>query len=213
MIDRHRGLCYWQLCMNRFESTTLVAVAVTIMQGMAVPSEAIELRPTNAAIRDAIARGKEAAQDRRRLDVFHVTFGSADAVQSGGFLLTKLGSLSVMAAHMALRGTEPSQSDIDQVIESPTMLVSTVLFGETPSFAVDSYMVLEQGAKTIKPITVRADGMADRSAAWPNSPRFKAKVVASFNYTDFDPTADTAVIVFPAQGGELRFAINFAHIE
>jgi hypothetical protein len=198
--------------MNRL-SITLVTVVVTIMLGMVVPSAAIELRPTHVDIRNAIARGKQAVQEQRSLNVFHITFGSADAVQPGGFLLTKLASLSVMAAHMALRGAEPSQSDIDQVIESPTMLVSAVLFGETPSFAVDSYIVLEQGTKTVKPVTMRADGIADRSAVWPNSPRFKGKVVASFNYADFNPTANTAIIVYPALGGEIRFTLNFAHIE
>jgi hypothetical protein len=199
--------------MNRFGSIILVTGSVTLMLGMVVPSAAIELRPTTADIQHAIARGKEAAQEHRRPDVFHVTFGSADAVQPGGFLLTKLGSLSVMAAHMALRGNEPSQTDIDHVINAPTMLVSTVIFGDTPSFAVDSYMVLEQGAKTIKPATVRVDGLADRSAVWPNSPRFKAKVVAAFHYADFDPTGNTAILVFPAGGGEIRFALNFAHFE
>lgn len=213
MIDRLCALCYWQPRMNRFRSIILVIVSVSVTLEMVVPSAAIELRPTNADIQQAIARGKTAAREQRRPDVFHVTFGSADAVHPGGFLLTKLGSLSVMAAHMALRGTEPSQSDIDQLINAPTMLVSTVIFGDTPSFAVDSYMVLEQGGNIIKPATVRVDGLADRSAVWPGSPRFKAKVVASFPYADFDPTGNTAIIVFPAGGGEIRFAVNFAHLE
>lgn len=190
-----------------------MTMTVTVLLGLVGPSAAIELEPTNVDIRDAIAKGKEAAQEQRRPDVFRVTFGSVDAVHPGGFLLTKLGSLSVMAAHMALRGAEPSQSDIAQVIEAPTMLVSTVIFGDTPSFAVDSYMVLEQGATTIKPVTVRVDGIADRSAAWPNAPRFKAKMVGSFNYADFDPRASTAIIVFPAGGGEIRFSLNFADIK
>ena len=190
-----------------------MTMTVPVLLGPVVPSAAIELRPTDADLRDAIARGKQAARDHRQLDVFRVTFGATDAVHPGGFLLTKLGSLSVMAAHMALRGTEPSQSDINQVIDAPTMLVSTVIFGDTPLFAVDSYMVLEQGTKTIKPATVRVDGTADRSAVWPNSPRFKAKVVGSFNYADFDPMANTAIIVYPAGGGEIRFATNFADIK
>ncbi len=190
-----------------------MTVAVIVIVGMEVPSLAIELRPTNAAIQSAIAKGKQATQEQRQPDAFHITFGATDAVHPRGFLLTKLGSLSVMALHMAWRGAEPNQSDIEQVINAPTMLVSTVIFGDTPSFAVDSYMVLEQGAKTVKPATVRVDGVANRSAAWPNSPRFRAKVVAWFNYTDFDPTGDTAVLVFPAGGGEIRFALDFARIE
>jgi hypothetical protein len=191
----------------------LVTMTVAVLLVLVVPSAAIELRPTHADIRDALARGQQAAHEHLPLDRFRVTFGPVGDNQPGGFLLTKLGSLSVLAAHMARRGAEPSQSDIDQVIDAPTMLVNTVIFGDTPSFAVDSYMVLEQGAKTIKPATVRVDGTADRSAVWPNSPRFKAKVVGSFKYADFDPMADTAIIVYPAGGGEIRFAINFAGIK
>jgi hypothetical protein len=73
-------------------------------------------------------------------------------------------------------------------------------------------MVFDQGGKTIQPVTVRFDGIANRSAAWPESPRFKAKVVASFNYADFDPSANTTITVFPANGGEKRFSVDFSQI-
>lgn len=92
------------------------------------------------------------------------------------------------------------------------MLISTVIFGEAPNFAVDSYMVMDQGGKMVKPVTVRFDGQANRSAAWPESPRFKAKVLASFNYADFDPLAKTTITVFPAAGGEATFTLNFSEI-
>ncbi|MBM4127531.1 MAG: hypothetical protein FJ247_09330 [Nitrospira sp.] len=213
MIDRPRALCYWQDHMHQAGGIMFAAGAVIVLLGLVGPSTAIELQPTNGDVHHAIAKGQEAGRDWRGPDTFHVRFGSADTVQPGGFLLTKLGSLSVMAAHMALRGAEPSQSDIDLVIDAPTMLVSAVIFGDTPSFAVNSYLVLEQGAKTITPAAVRVDGTADRSAVWPNAPRFKAKVVGSFNYADFDPMADTGIIVFPAGGGVIRFGLNFANIK
>ncbi len=114
---------------------------------------------------------------------------------------------------MALRGLEPSSSDIAEVIETRTMLVSATLFGDTPTFAVDSYVVLEQDGRVIKPIVVRFDAQAGRSATWPDAPRFRAKVVASFNYADFDPTAKTSVTVFPAGGGEVSFSVDFAQIK
>ena len=118
-----------------------------------------------------------------------------------------------MAAHMALRGLEPSAADIAQVTEAPTMLVSAVILGDSPSFAVNSYMVLDQEGRAVKPVTVRVDGQAGRSAVWPQSPKFQAKVVASFNYADFDPMARTTIIVFPPSGGEVRFLLNFAELE
>jgi hypothetical protein len=48
---------------------------------------------------------------------------------------------------------------------------------------------------------------------WPQSPKFQAKVVASFKYADFDPMAQTTIIIFPPSGGEVRFSLNFAELE
>jgi hypothetical protein len=177
-----------------------------------VSAHAIDVHPTAEQIQTALELGKEAGQKRSPPDTFYVRFGATDELHPSGFLITKLGGLSVMAAHMALRGLQPSETDVTQVLEGQTMLVSTVIFGNIPNFAVDSYMVFDQGGKTIKPVTVRFDGFANRSAAWPESPRFKAKVIASFNYADFDLTAKTTITVFPANGGESSFNVDFSEI-
>jgi len=128
-------------------------------------------------------------------------------------LVTKIGALSVMATHMALRGLQPSEADVAQILDAQTMLVSTVIFGDTPNFAVDSYIVLEQGGKVIKPVTVRFDAQAERSVMWPKSPQYRAKVVASFAYRDFDPMAQTMISVLPATGGEASFPMSFVEID
>jgi hypothetical protein len=177
-----------------------------------VSAHAIDVHPTVEQIQTALELGKEAAQKRIPPDTFYVRFGGTDDLHSSGLLITKLGGLSVMATHMALRGLQPSETDVTQVLEGQTMLVSTVIFGNVPNFAVDSYMVFDQGGAIIKPVTVRFDGFANRSAAWPESPRFKAKVIASFNYADFDPNAKTTITVFPANGGESSFRVDFSGI-
>ena len=190
-----------------------VYVAVMLLSGLPhVSAQAIDAHPSAEQIQMALNRGKEAAKKQIHPDTFYVRFGATDELRSNGFLITKLGGLSVVATHMALRGLEPSESDVTQVLEGQTMLVSTVIFGNVPNFAKDSYMVLDQGGKTIKPVTVRFDGVANRSAAWPESPRFKAKVVASFDYADFDPNAKTTITVFPANGGESSFIVDFSQI-
>ena len=190
-----------------------LCVGVVALSGLLrVSAQAIDVDPTTEQIQVALERGKEAAQKRVSPDTFYARFGATDELHSNGFLITKLGGLSVVATHMALRGLEPSESDVTQVLKGQTMLVSTVIFGNIPNFAMDSYMVFDQGGKTIKPVTVRFDGVANRSAAWPESPRFKAKVVASFNYADFDPNAKTTITVFPANGGESSFSVDFSQI-
>jgi len=190
----------------------LCAGVVGLSNLLHVSASAIEVHPTVEQIQVALDQGKEAAQKQSPPDSFYVRFGATDDLHPSGFLVTKLGGLSVMSAHMALRGFQPSETDVTQVLEGQAMLVSTVIFGNVPNFAVDSYMVFDQGGTTIKPVTVRFDGIATRSAAWPESPRFKAKVIASFNYTDFDPHANTTITVFPANGGESSFRIDFSRI-
>lgn len=188
----------------------LGTVALTVLSH--VSAYAIEVNPTPKQIQIALDEGTEAAEKQRSPESFYVWFGVSDHVQPRGFLVTKLGGLSVMATHMGLRGVEPSQGDVAHIVNSKTMLVSTVIFGNKQNFAVDSYIVLEQGGKIIKPVTVRFDAKAEHSAMWPASPKFKAKVVASFNYADFDPMAETTISVYLATGGEASFPLKFLDI-
>ena len=203
----------WVAEVHRQRSRLLWVGVVALSCLPHVSAHAFDVHPTAGQIQTALDQGKEVAEKRMSPDSFYVRFGVADEVQPKGFLITKIGALSVMAAHMALRGLEPSEADVAQVLEGKTMLISTVIFGNKPNFAVDSYMVLDQGGKTIKPVMVRFDAQANRSVVWPKSPKFKAKVVASFNYADFDPRAKTTIIVYPATGGESRFTIDFSEID
>lgn len=180
---------------------------------LAGTAAAIEVNPEPNQIQAALDRGKQAAAQHQPPETLYARFGGADSVQSEGFLLTKLGGLSVLAAHMALRGLEPSTADVAHVIEAPTMLVSAIIVGESQDFAVNSYVILDQGGRAIKPITVRADGQADRRIGQSGAPRFQAKVVASFRYADFDPKARTTITIFPSGGGEIRFLVDFTRIE
>ena len=193
-----------------FPVLTAVLGASFLLAGGAL---AIDIQPSKEEVRAALDRGAEAAKEHRPPDTFYTRFGATDDLHPSGFLITKLAALSVMATHMGLRGIEPSDADIAQALDGKTMLVSATIFGNIGNFAVDSYMVLDQAGKTIKPVTVRFDGMASRSAAYPEPPRFKAKVVASFAYTDFDPAAQTIITVFPANGGEVTFPVDFSQIK
>lgn len=202
----------WITQVHRQRSMLLCVGMVALSALSPLSAHAIDLHPSAKQIQTAINQGKVAAEEGIAPDSFYVRFGVSDAVTPRGFLITKLGALSVMATHMALRGLQPSETDVAQVLDAPTMLVSTVIFGNTPNFAVDSYIVLEQGGKVIKPVTVRFDAKADRSIVYPKTPRFKAKVVASFNYADFDPLAETTITVYPGIGGEASFPMNFLDI-
>lgn len=208
--DQHAAQKLWP--MVRLRRTVLSVCVLASSSFAAVPAHAIDVHPTVEEVQVALDQGKESAQRQSPPETFYVRFGATDELHLNGFLITKLSGLSVMTTHMALRGIQPSETDVTQVLEGQTMLVSVSIFGNALNFAIGSYMVFDQGGKTIKPVTVRFDGVASRSAAWPESPRFKAKVVASFNYADFDPNAKTTITVFPANGGESSFTVDFSQI-
>ena len=72
--------------------------------------------------------------------------------------------------------------------------------------------MLKQGEKLVKPLNVRFDGVAQRTKVWPKAPRYKAKVIGSFQYDAFDPNAKTTIMVFPSKGEEVSFDVEFSSI-
>ena len=178
-----------------------------------VAAEAIEVQPTRAQIEAALERGRAAAVAKIPPDRLYAWFGTPNELEPRGFLMTKMVGLTVMAAHFSLRSATPTETEIARILEDQALLISVTIFGDRPNFAVDSYMVVEQGGRTIKPIKVRFDGQASRTSVWPQAPAYRAKVVASFPYEELEPRAKTKVLVFPAGGGEVSFEIDFSQIE
>src|SRR5574341_823874 len=209
MVDRWEGIWYPLTSMG----TKALAMLPFFLLPWAFPAAAIEVQPGPEQVRTALERGKAAAVARVPPDQLYAWFGSADDLAPRGFLMTKIVGLTVMSAHFALRAATPSEPEIRQVLDDTSLLISVVLFGGRPDFARDSYMLLVQGERTIKPVKVRFDGQAARSSAWPQAPAYKAKVVASFSYADLDPKAQTKISVFPAGGGEVAFDVDFSAIE
>lgn len=190
---------------------TCVLVLV-VLCGSFLESRAIELSPTKSQINAAVKKGLQAAKDRVPPNQLYTWFGSEKIFQPKGFLMTRMNGLTVMASHFGLRGEEPSDAEIARILTEETMLVSVTLFGRTPTFAKDSYLVLKQGEKLVKPVHVRFDGVAHRTTIWPSAPRYKAKVIGSFRYGAFDANARTTIIVFPSEGGEVSFDVDFSSI-
>ncbi len=183
-----------------------------ILRVPATKSLAIEVSPTTVQVEQAIKQGFQAAKDRVLPNRLYAWFGSDKELRPKGFLMTKMNGLTVMASHFGLRGETPSETAIQRILDEETMLVSVTIFGETPVFADNSYIVLKQGEKLVKPLIVRFDGVAQRTKGRPDAPRYKAKVIGSFQYDAFDPNANTTIMVFPSQGGEVSFDVEFSRI-
>lgn len=178
----------------------------------ATESRAIEISPTTEQVEQAIEQGLRAAKDRVLPNRLYAWFGPDEELRPKGFLMTKMNGLTVMASHFGLRGETPSETEIRRILAEETMLVSVTIFGETRTFADNSYIVLKQGERLVKPLNVRFDGVAQRTKVWPKAPRYKAKVLGSFQYDAFDPNVKTTIMVFPSQGDEVLFDVEFSDI-
>jgi hypothetical protein len=205
--------CLKDLAVTTTVCTLLLETVLIVRVFAPDDSHAVEVQPSRSQIELALAKGGEAAAARVPPDRLYAWFGSKQDLEPQGFLLSKLVGLTVMAAHFALRGASPSDAEIKQVLDDPLFLVSVVIFGDRPDFAVDSYMLLAQGDRVIKPVRVRFDGQASRSSVWPHAPAYRAKVVASFSYAELDLRAKTKLSVFPAKGGEVSFDLDFSAID
>lgn len=196
--------------------TSLVGFCLLSIAGTlgvpAMESRAIEVSPTTVQVEQAVEQGLRAAKDRVLPNRLYAWFGSDAELRPKGFLMTKMNGLIVMASHFGLRGETPTKTEIRRILAGETMLVSVTIFGETRTFADNSYIVLKQGEKLVKPLNVRFDAVAQRTRVWPKAPRYKAKVIGSFRYDAFDPNAKTMIMVFPGKGNEVSFDVEFSNI-
>lgn len=179
-------------------------------------ASAIEIQPSEHQITQALEQGRAAATARVPPVELYSWFGPssepANEFRPRGFLMTKISGVAVMSAHFALRSAQPTEQELQRVLDDKYLQVSVTLFGDRRNFAQNTFVMLTQGDRKIMPTHVRSDATADRTSAWPKSPAYRAKVVASFAYGDFDPQAKTQLSVFPRTGGELTFDLDFAAI-
>jgi len=195
---------------------TILACGLIVMCVAPVRSQAIELHPSAQQVATALERGQTAATARTPPVELYSWFGQprddANEFRPRGFLMTKLSGLAVLSAHFALRAQQPNDQEIRRILDDQYLQVSVTLYGDRRDFAQNTFVMLVQGDRKIMPVRIRADDTADRTSAWPKSPAYRAKVVASFTYGDFDPLAKTQLSVFPRTGGELSFDLDFAAI-
>ena len=180
--------------------------------GIPYYSSAINVTPTEKEIKKALTRGKNSAKSQIPPSKLFWHFGESGDFKPHGLLMTKLSGLAVLSAHYSFRSAVPSQEDISRILNERHLQVSITIYGSSPSFAVDSYILLQQEKAIISPEKVRSDARASRSHAWPNDPPYQAKVVASFAYGSFDPMLPTIATVFPGGGGETSFTLDFSKI-
>lgn len=191
----------------------LLGFGVGVMTWVPTAAWAIVQHPSPSQILEAVEKGQEGARNRNPPNRLYWRFGSSeDDSQPYGYLMTKLSGIAVMSGHFALRGEQPTSHEIQQVLDEEALQVVVMIFGDSPTFARDSYLLLKQGNWLIKPDRIRFDARASPISQRHGKPLFRAKIVASFVYGNFDLEAPTTIKVFPGVGGEMTFDLDFSAI-
>lgn len=189
-----------------------MAAWLLVILGPSTPVEAIVHNPSSKQIEEALTRGTAIAQERQPPLILYAHFGKPGGLSPHGFLMTKLGGVAVLTGHFALRGEKPSSGDLERILAEDALQIVVTVFGDSPTFAIESYLLLKQGDNLIKPTRIRADGRAAAIESLSNQPTFRANIVASFAYGSFDPEGQTIISVFPGVGGEVNFLLDFSSI-
>lgn len=189
-----------------------VCVAIAVVLFNPFNTHAILQHPDKKQVKEALERGVVFAREHRPPNELYWHFGSTKKFEPQGFLVTKISGLAVMSGHYALRGEQPTDQDIQQVLGEGALQVVVTVFGNSPGFAQDSYLLLKQNDQMIKPDRIRFDARARAVGHDHGEPVFRAKIVGLFPYGAFDPESSAILLVFPGAGGESRFDLDLSRI-
>jgi hypothetical protein len=187
-------------------------MALALILSAAVNAYGILPHPDKKQVDHALKRGIDFAQQHQPPNELYWHFGSTKKFEPRGFLVTKVSGLAVMSGHYALRGEEPTEQDIQRILGEGALQVVVTVFGNTPDFARDSYLLFKQDDQMIKPDRIRFDARARSVGHDQRNPVFRAKIVGLFPYGTFDPESHATLLVFPGAGGEIRFDLDLSTI-
>lgn len=202
--------CHAKLELPQFLRLTCLIVGFLVCSDL--PAMAILQNPDRHQVEQALNRGKESARKHRPPNELYWNFGSTIPFEPHGFLVSKLSALAVMSGHYALRGEEPTGQDIQRVLGDDVLQVVVKVFGHSPGFARDSYVLIRQGNQLVKPDRIRFDARAQPVGQHQGRPIFRAKIVSEFSYNSIDLEGQTTLLVFPGEGGEVPFDLDFSAI-
>ncbi len=195
-----------------FKAVRLTCVTVALLVCSALPAMAILENPDRGQVEEALSRGKESGRNHHPPNEWYWHFGSTKPFEPHGFLVTTISALAVMSGHFALRGEEPTDQDLQRVLGENVLQVVVKVFGHSPGFARDSYVLIQQGNRLVKPDRIRFDARAQAVGEHQGRPIFRAKIIGVFLYNSIDLEGRTTLLVFPGSGGEMTFELDFSAI-
>ena len=194
-------------CLKRWR---LICVTVALLFCSALPAMAILQNPDRHQVEQALTRGNESGRERHLPNELYWHFGSTKQFEPHGFLVTKVSALAVLSGHFALRGEQPTDQDIQRVLGEDALQVVVKVFGYSPGFARESYVLIQQGNQLVKPTRIRFDARAQAVGQHQGRPIFRAKIIGVFPYNSIDLQGRTTLLVFPGAGGEIKFDLDFS---
>ena len=186
--------------------------AVALILYGAGNAHAILQHPDKKQVEQALERGVAFAREHRPPNELYWRFGSTKKFEPQGFLVTKVSGLAVMSGHYDLRGEQPTDQDIQRVLGEDALQVVVTVFGNSPGFVRDSYLLIKQAHQVVKPDRIRFDARARSVGHDQGDSVFRAKIVGLFPYGTFDPESRATLLVFPGAGGEIRFDLDLSTI-
>ena len=187
-------------------------MALALILSATVNAYGILRYPHKEQVAHALQRGIDFAQQHRPPNELYSHFGSKSKFEPHGFLVTKVSGLAVMSGHYALRGEQPTEQDIQRLLGEDALQVVVTIFGNTPGFARDSYLLFKQDDQMIKPERIRLDARARSVGHDQRTSIFRAKIVGVFPYGTFDPDSHATLLVFPGAGREIKFDLDLSTI-
>lgn len=175
-------------------------------------THAVIQHPDQIQVKEALVRGMDFAPHHRPPNELYWHFGSTEKLAPRGFVVTKMTGLAVMAAHFALRGEQPADEEIQQVLAEESLQVVISIFGHSPGFVRDSYLLLKQGQQVVKPNRIRFDARAREAGYQRGDFVYRAKIVGLFPYEKLQLESEATLLVFPGGGGEISFDLDLSTI-
>ena len=114
-------------------------MVIVLMAWSTKSTHAVFQHPDQIQVKEALVRGMNFANHQRPPNELYWHFGATEKLAPRGFVVTEMTGLAVMAAHFALRGEQPADEEIQQVLAEESLQVVISIFGHSPGFARDSY--------------------------------------------------------------------------
>lgn len=205
----------------------VVSLAVALV--MAGPAAAIDVKLTMEEARKSLEAGRAPMEKantpedvKKVLQQASVTTrvgadpekdscGASAVLRTKKYRLEAFGRQEATESKKQKKDVRMPDEFIQKVIGMPNMEIEVQLCGDDEYFGEGAQVVLQQGAKTIKPEYV---GQADRGRKNEGAgPPYRSRFTARFLYDSFDPNAKTKIVVYFPDGKTSEFEADFSKVK